>query len=59
VRSAASGKDSYARSRSPTTGWWISLTPVVWIWTSCAAQRLRNSSLRVDSSPIRSERRRS
>lgn len=38
-------------------GWWRSLTPEVWIWTLWAAQRPRNSSLRVDSSPIRSESR--
>ena len=30
-------------------------TPVLWIRTSCAAQRTRKSSLRVDSSPTRSE----
>ncbi len=56
---AASGKDSNASSRSPTTGGWMSFTPVAWIRTWWAAHRTRNSSLRVDSSPIRSESRRS
>jgi hypothetical protein len=30
----ANGKDSNDRSRSPTTGWWMSRMPVLWIWTS-------------------------
>src|SRR2546427_5213398 len=53
--SAGSSRASYARVRSPTMGWWKCLTPVRWNRTSWVAHRTRNSSLRVDSSPIRSE----
>src|SRR4051794_16268758 len=37
-------------SSSPTIGWCSRLTPVRWKRTLCAAQRTRNSSLRVESS---------
>ena len=43
----------------PPPGGAASLVPVVWIRTSWAAQRTRNSSLRVESSPMRSDRSRS
>lgn len=32
---------SHDKSRSLTTGWWMSWTPVLWIWTSGAAHRTR------------------
>jgi hypothetical protein len=40
-------------------GWWMRLTPVLWKRTLCAAHRVRNSSLCVESAPTRFERARS
>jgi AcrR family transcriptional regulator len=44
------------RSSPPTVGWLKCLTPLLWKRTLCAAQRVRNASLWVASSPTRSER---
>ena len=57
--SAASSSRLKLRLSSPTAGWWKCLTAVLWKRTSWAAQRVRNSSLCVASSPTRSERSRS
>ena len=57
--SALSSIRSKLSSRSPTTWWLNRLMPVVCKRTLCAAQRLRNSSLLVASSPTRSVRSRS
>ena len=57
--SAGSGSSSKRGSRSPTTGWWKRLSPWSWRRTLWPAQRMRNSSLRVASSPTRSVRLRS
>src|SRR3954469_12273730 len=47
------------RLSSPTTGWLNCLTAEAWKRTLWAAQWVRNASLRVASSPTRSERSRS
>jgi hypothetical protein len=54
--SAASSIISKVRVSSPTTEWWKRLAPVWCRRTLWSAQRTRNSSLRVESSPMRSVR---
>jgi hypothetical protein len=51
--SAGRSRVSPVTTMSPTTGWWRVLVAVVWNFTLGAAHQVRNSGLRVDSSPTR------